>query len=243
VTREVSVLASKEEFIEAVSGAAERVLQAAIEERGSAHLVLTGGTIGVAVLTGFKTGNHAVVDWSRVNIWWGDERFVEASSPERNARQARDAFLDAAGIPEQNIHEMAASGSLTSLDDGAEAYRTTLATHSPDGLRVPAFDLTLLGIGPDSHVASLFPGHPDALGAGTVLAVRNSPKPPPERISLSFDAINQSERVWVVAFGEDKAEAVRAMFTADNAIVAPSSAVHGRLETRLWADQAAASLL
>jgi 6-phosphogluconolactonase len=243
VTRELSVLASKEAFIQTVAGAAERVIGDAIESRGVAHVVLTGGTIGIAVLTGLKTGADAVVDWSRVHFWWGDERFVASDSADRNALQAREAFLTVAEISEQHIHEVGAAGSQVSLDESADEYARELAAYSPDRASVPAFDLTFLGIGPDSHVASLFPGHPATQDAGLVVPVRNSPKPPPERISLTFEAINRSERVWVVAFGADKAEAVKAMFTAEDETEAPSSGVHGLLETRLWADDAAASLL
>ena len=213
MSRDVTVLSSRDEFVATVAVAAENVIAQAIAGLGVAHVALTGGTIGVAVLTAL--GHNSDVDWRKVHFWWGDERFVEASSLERNAVQARDALLSRLNLDESQIHEMP----------------------------LPDFDLTFLGIGPDSHVASLFPDHVDALKPGIVVPVRNSPKPPSERVSLTFNAINSSKRVWVVAFGADKAEAVAQMFAGEGNLSAPSSCVHGTHETRLWADMAAVSAL
>jgi 6-phosphogluconolactonase len=237
VRRELTVLSSRDEFIATVASAAENVITEAVSSRGAAHVALTGGTIGIAVLTGM--GYNHDVDWSKVHFWWGDERFVAADSVDRNAVQAREALLTRLGVDESQIHEMPSTDSGLELDDAAEDYARTLAEFAASGSRVPAFDLTFLGIGPDSHVASLFPNHVDARKPGLVVAVRNSPKPPPERVSFTFDAINASQRVWVVAFGADKAEAVAQMFAHEGDRAVPSSCVHGTHETRLWADTAA----
>ena len=238
VARELQVIDNREEYISTVARAAEDVLRDAIVQHGEAHLVLTGGTMGIAVLTGFGVGENARVDWNRVHLWWGDERFVEATSPDRNSLQARNAFVSRTGMPANKIHEMPASDQVGSLDGGASAYAQTLVEFSATGT-VPRFDLTFLGIGPDSHVASLFPGHPDAVKPGTCVSVRNSPKPPPERISLTFEALNTSERIWVVACGADKAEALYAMTTHVDDVTVPSSCVHGRTQTMIWPDAAA----
>ncbi len=242
MTRELTILPDRETFVSTVAHAAEEILREAITEHGQAHLVLTGGTMGIAVLTGFAVGSEARVDWSRVHLWWGDERFVEAVSPDRNSLQAWNAFISRTGMPAGNVHEMPASDQIGSLDGGVTAYEQALADFSTDG-SLPRFDLTFLGIGPDSHVASLFPGHPDAGKSGVCVAVRNSPKPPPERISLTFEALNTSERIWVVACGADKAQALRLMTTHVDDVNVPSSCVRGRIETRVWADEPAAALL
>ena len=242
MNRELTVLPDRETFIETVARAAEDVILDALRERGVVHVALTGGTIGVAVLSGIAVGSTSAIDWSLVHLWWGDERFVAQDSEERNANQARNALLNRLDIPDANIHEMPASDEGLSLDEGAQQYSAQLAAYSTDA-EIPSFDLTFLGIGPDSHVASLFPDHEDALRTGFVIPVRNSPKPPPERLSLSYEAINASRRVWVVAFGADKAQAVSAMFSCENDLSVPSSCVRGRLETRLWADEAAAQKL
>lgn len=240
MTRELEVIDGRDAFISSVAYAAEDVLTQAIERHGEAHLVLTGGTMGIAVLTGFAVGDQARLDWSRVHLWWGDERFVEAASADRNSLQAREAFISHSGIPDSNIHEMPAADQVSSLDEGASVYSDALAAASTTG-DLPRFDLTFLGIGPDSHVASLFPGHPDARKMGTCVSVRNSPKPPPERISLTFEALNSSERIWVVACGADKADALSAMFSNNGNLEVPSSCVHGTVQTKVWADSAAAA--
>ena len=242
MTRELTVLPNRETFVSSVARAAEDVIADALAENGVAHLALTGGTIGIAVLAGMARHDSQDLDWSRVHFWWGDERFVESKSPDRNANQARDALLGRLDVPKENVHEMSASDGGFSLDESAQLYSAELAAYSSND-ELLAFDLTFLGIGPDSHVASLFPDHEDARKPGAVVSVRNSPKPPPERLSLSFDAICASKRVWIVAFGADKSQAVAVMFLSENDYSVPSSCVHGTLETRLWADEAAASAL
>ena len=243
MSRKTRIVDGREAFIHEVASSAEEVISTAIAAHGVAHVVLTGGTMGVAVLTGFGTGQNARVDWTKVHFWWGDERFVDADSSDRNALQAREAFLAAAQVPEENIHEMPASDSGLTLDEAAESYARTLSGFADKGSSLPLFNLTFLGIGPDSHVASLFPDHADAVATGNVIAVRNSPKPPPERVSLTFAALNTSERIWVVACGADKADAVAAMFANTDSLSVPSSCIHGRIETVVWADGAASSAL
>ena len=243
VSRNTRIIDGREAFIHEVASSAENVISNAIADHGVAHVVLTGGTMGVAVLTGLGTGEGARIDWTKVHFWWGDERFVPANSSDRNALQAREAFLNAAQVPNENIHEMPASDSGLTLDEAADTYAQSLAVFTESGSSLPRFDLTFLGIGPDSHVASLFPDHSDAVATGNVIAVRNSPKPPPERVSLTYSALNTSERIWVVACGADKAEAVAAMFANTDSLSVPSSCIHGRVETVLWADVAASSAL
>jgi len=241
VLRTTRIVDGREAFIHAVATSAEEVISTAVTNHGVAHVVLTGGTMGVAVLTGFGIGTSARVDWAKVHFWWGDERFVPANNSDRNALQAREAFLNAARVPEANIHEMPASDSGLTLNEAADAYARALASVAQAGSLLPRFDLTFLGIGPDSHVASLFPDHADAMADAVVIPVRNSPKPPPERVSLTFASLNTSERIWVVACGADKADAVSAMYANTDSLSVPSSCIHGRVETVLWADDAASS--
>ena len=127
-----------------------------------------------------------------------------ADSDDRNARDARRSFLDPVGVPDHHVHEAPATDTAGSAAEAAAAYAQTLREHGAG-----AFEVLMLGIGPDGHCASLFPGHP-ALDVDdqVAVAVTDSPKPPPERISLTFAALNRSRAIWFVASGEEKADAV-----------------------------------
>lgn len=232
-------------LIERVGADVTAIAAHEITNHGIAHLVITGGTIGIALLSRIDPKNE--LDWERIHIWWGDERWVDADSSDRNAVQARPGLLDRVTIPSRNIHEMPAEDSGLSLGEAAQAYAADLAregwSNSSTGGLLPRFCVLLLGVGPDAHVASLFPGHAAAENVtDTVTTVRDSPKMPPNRLSLTFPAIDSADRVWIVASGADKAEAVRAAVTLNDPVSAPVSAVQGRQETKLFADTDAAAL-
>ena len=203
------------------------------------HIGLTGGTIAEAVHRELARLSPASgVDWGTVVVWFGDERFVAPDSPDRNAGQARAAFLDAVGATQ--VHEMASTASAATVDEGAAAYGELLRAHGAG-----QFDVLMLGIGPDGHVASLFPEHP-ALDVDDTVAVgvHDSPKPPPERVSLTFAALNRSAAVWFLASGEGKAEAVARALAADGSVTAtPARGVTGSAETLWWLDPPSASRL
>jgi 6-phosphogluconolactonase len=136
------------------------------------ELALTGGRIATAAYQKLASeGPNSAVDWSRVELWWGDERFVPADNPDRNAKQALDLLAAPLALKADRVHEMPASDGNLGLDEAAEAYAREL-----DDV---VFDICLLGMGPDGHVASIFPEHPSSYAEGTVIAVRASPKPPP----------------------------------------------------------------
>ena len=204
--------------IAAADAGIERVL-GLLAERDAVHIGVTGGTVGILTLAKLR---EISFDWSRVHVWWGDERFVEKASGDRNELQARNAWLDHIEIPAENLHPFPASDEGLSLDDAAAAFRSVV-----EGIR---FDILLLGIGPDGHVASLFPGH-SADGA-LVVAEHNSPKPPPQRLSLSYEAINSAREVWFTVAGADKADAVSVAF-GDNPTSLPVGRVRG-VERTLW---------
>ncbi|MDN4174805.1 6-phosphogluconolactonase [Nocardioides sp. SOB77] len=212
------------------------------------QIALTGGTIAEVVhreIARLAPGSE--VDWTRVVVWWGDERYVEPGSPDRNAGQAREAFLSVVGVPDENVHEVPTTADCASVEEAAAAYAETLRTHGASELEV-----VMLGLGPDAHVASLFPGHPalDVRGTTTV-AVHDSPKPPPERVSLTFEALNANRALWFLVSGEGKAEAVaRALAgrTGAGEDVAdvhdvPAAGVSGGEETIWFLDRASASRL
>ena len=215
--------------------------------KGGASLVLTGGSVGIATLAAIAaTPARDAVDWRRLDIWWGDERFLPAGDPERNETGARAALLDLVDLDPARVHVMRGPDSGMTAEESAQAYAAELraAARPEDHGPVPAFDVLLLGMGPDSHVASLFPGMPALYDERPVVAVHGAPKPPPTRISLSMPTIRAAREVWVVAAGEEKAGAVRLALSADSgAVQVPAAGARGRQSTLFLLDRAAASKL
>lgn len=200
---------------------------------------LTGGSIADRIHAELgRLGPESGVHWGRVAFWWGDERYVAADSDERNAGAARALFLDRVGTDPRHVHEAPATDTGLALDAAAAAYGEEVQEHGTDG-----FDVLMLGIGQDGHVASLFPGHPALDVADRVtVGVPDSPKPPSQRISLTFGALNRSRQVWFVASGESKGEAV-ARALADDGDVHDTPARGITAPVRWYLDQPAAALL
>ncbi|MCL1870883.1 MAG: 6-phosphogluconolactonase [Promicromonosporaceae bacterium] len=213
--------------------------------RRPVHVVLTGGTVGIKTLAAAAASPLvAAVDWTGVHLWWGDERFLPVGDPDRNETQARAALVDAlvasAGLPADHVHAVAGPDTVGTPEEAAAAYAAELLAQADDGALVPAFDVLLLGMGPDGHVASLFPGH-EGLGAtGATVGVHGSPKPPAERVSLTFEAINAAREVWVVAAGAEKAEQAAAALAGEPTSDVPASGVRGTERTLWLLDTAAA---
>ncbi|MDR1998714.1 MAG: 6-phosphogluconolactonase [Frankiaceae bacterium] len=249
--RRVLIHADAAALADEVAEGTVRALSAAQAGRGRAALVVTGGSIIDRVLGRLRAaGAGALLDWGRVDVWWGDERFVAADSPERNDRQAWAAGLGDLGLDEGRVHRMPAAGGAwgEDLDAAAAGYAHQLARAARDdpgaGPDLPRLDVILLGMGPDGHCASLFPGH-RALGERTraVVAVRDSPKPPPLRTSLTPRALDGIDRVWFVVSSPDKAEAVAAALGGAPVQQRPAAGPRGRVETAWFLDRDAASRL
>jgi 6-phosphogluconolactonase len=240
---EHEVYADADELASTAARRALEVLQAAAEERGVAHLVVTGGGILERTLAAMAVPE--ALDWSKVHVWWGDERYVPAGSDDRNDRPAMAKLFDRVPYEPTQLHRMpAAEDVYPDAEDAADAYAQELRSQAPQDGDVPAFDVVLLGVGPDGHCASLFPGHPGTrVLDASVIAVHDSPKPPPTRLSLTFPALDAARQVWFIASGESKAEAVaRALGGAPREEV-PSAGPRGRERTLWLLDRDAASRL
>ncbi|MEI6360642.1 MAG: 6-phosphogluconolactonase [Actinomycetes bacterium] len=231
--------------------AAARLITTIVERQsaaGSASICLTGGRIGTAVLAAVA-GSPAcdAVDWSAVDIWWGDERYLPSGDPERNETGARTDLLDLVDVDPARVHPMPTPDqSGGDVDRAAEMYAQDLAraTHPDDHGAAPSFDILMLGIGPDGHVASLFPEQPALHDTRSCTAVRGAPKPPPVRISLTFPSIEGAKEVWILASGEEKASAVRLALTAEaGRFQVPAAGARGRERTLFLLDESAASKL
>ncbi len=243
---EVFVYASGDLLASAAAARTVTRLADAIAANGRAHLVLTGGGIGTKVLAAIAAAPaRDAVDWRLVDFWWGDERFEVTGDPERNETGARAALLDALGVTPARVHAIAGPDGPDGDDPDAAAdrYAAELAGAAADGEAVPAFDILMLGIGPEGHVASIFPGSPAAHATGSVVAVRNSPKPPPTRVSFTFSAIQAAREVWILASGAEKADAVAEAQSGVSQDKLPAAGAHGRDRTLFLLDQAAASKL
>jgi 6-phosphogluconolactonase len=236
----VEVHESADELATSVAGAFIRLVTVRQAAGDVPQVALTGGTIADKIHREIaRLGADSDVDWSRVDFFWGDERFVAPDSDDRNVRQAREAMLDALPVDPARVHEIPSTADADDVDTAAAAYADTV--RSMDGGR---FDLLMLGVGPDGHIASLFPGFPqldvhDAMAAG----VTGSPKPPPERVTLTYPALARSEEVWFVVSGRDKAGAVGRALAAQPPGVheIPAVGVRGQVETIWFLDRDAAS--
>jgi 6-phosphogluconolactonase len=231
-----------------VAAAGDRLVGAitdAIDERGQAHIVLTGGGTGVGLLK--RVGEKAdKIDWSKVHLYWGDDRFVPADDDERNYKQARGALLDHIDIPEANVHPMSPSDGEfgDDLDAAALDYENVLAANADDGQPAPDFDVHLLGMGGEGHINSLFPETPAVREAKRlVVGVSDSPKPPPRRITLTLPAVQRSREVWLVVSGAGKADAVAAAIGGAKPVDVPAAGAVGREATVWLLDEDAASKL
>ncbi|MGZ8245541.1 6-phosphogluconolactonase [Methylomagnum sp.] len=203
----------------------------AIEDHGRFSVALSGGSTPRRLysLLAQPPYLHAV-DWTRVHIFFADERYVPPDHPDSTLLLARETLLNHVPIPPENIFAMPTEGDTPEAD--AARYAESLQSFF-DGAPLPRLDLVLLGMGPDGHTASLFPGRPDYPGA--VAAIFESPKPPPVRLTLTLDAINRAAQIWFLVTGADKAEPVRAMFRGEPAgLVLPAGRVEAGDGATVW---------
>jgi 6-phosphogluconolactonase len=231
-----------------VAAAGDRLAHAIVkaeQARGRANIVLTGGGTGIGMLS--YLGEHDEgIDWALVHLFWGDDRFVPEDDDERNFRQARSALLDHIDIPPGNVHAMAASDGEfgNDIDAAAAAYERVLAENAEPGEPAPIFDVHLLGMGPEGHINSLFPDTPAVRESSRlVVAVEDSPKPPPRRITLTLPAVQRSREVWLIVSGDGKANAVAAAIHEADPVDVPAAGAVGRDGTVWLLDEAAASKL
>ena len=194
-----------------------------LAEKGTCHIALTGGTLGgqfAEVLV--EKLNTSAKDLKGLHIWFSDERFDTADSPLRNSQPVRTGLTNTSVL----VHEV------KSTDDGVNVIEAAAAYEAE--LREITMDICILGLGPDGHVASLFPNHWDATITGRAIPITDSPKPPPQRVTFSMDFINKSDQVWIIATGEAKAPAVTQILEADRSI--PAGHVMAAQLTRLIVD-------
>lgn len=222
---DLTLYADGDELADEVTAQILIAIENGLLAQGVFHLVLTGGTLGVQITNSLKSAFNAAPEmYEGLHIWWSDERFVNFDSPERNAAPLHGTLTNS----NIQVHEALAPDSPASIEDAVENYHNAL-----DGVTI---DLNILGVGPDGHVASLFPGVADLDDLRNIFAITDSPKPPAMRISFTMKFINEAREIWIVAAGESKADAVAKIIEGDLSI--PASYVSAQVRTRLIIDQA-----
>ncbi len=217
---------------------ARRLLERIVElqeKRGVVHICLTGGSTANQMYERFADlVPESDLDASKLQLWWGDERFVPATDAARNSLQAVSRLARTVAIKSADIHMMPAQDGRADSHQCAAEYETELGDTT--------FDVTLLGIGEDGHVGSIFPDHPsfDATSR-SVIGVTDSPKLPSDRISLTLAAMNRSEEIWFIATGASKADAVVRALDGDQEL--PAAHVQAREATYWFLDADAAAQL
>lgn len=203
-------------------------LAAAIDDRGTATFVLSGGSTPLPL---YRLLAESDLAWGNVHVFWGDERFVPHHDAESNYGAARRALLDAIDIPEGNVHPWPI---LESPEASAEAYSDIL--QSLLGLEA-SFDLTLLGLGADGHTASLFPGTGALDAEGLTLASRPAGSTS-ARLSLTAPVLNRSATVMFLVAGEDKRGALEGLLapTEPEGVELPARAITARRELLVITD-------
>lgn len=223
---DLTIYENSSELIEVVVEEILAAIDFGLVEKGRFDLVLTGGTLGIAISSALITVfNSQRASYAGLHIWFSDERFVHADSDERNCAPFHRNLKNSHVI----VHQVLALADTTSVAEAVRDYSNQL-----EGVEI---DLNILGVGPDGHVASLFPGIADLDDQRDIFAIEDSPKPPPVRVSFTMSFINTAREVWIVASGESKADAVASIVEGDVSI--PASYVSGRERTRLIVDQAA----
>lgn len=207
MTERVKVVDDPDELAEAAARAAVADLEAAVEAHGTATWVLTGGGTPVAAYQRLAASDlRAGVEWERIRVAMGDERCVPVTDPDSNWGQAAAALLDHVPVPAS--HLLRPPGEL-GAEAAADAYQTALSELPPGPEGTPRLEVVWLGLGEDGHCLSLFPGRPELeVDDRLVVPVHDSPKPPPDRVSLTLAALAGTERLLVLAAGAAKAEPV-----------------------------------
>ncbi len=198
------------------------------ERQEYVNLCLSGGPTVLGALTHFAAlARTGAFDASRLQLWWASERFVATTDPVRNSVQALSILAGAVTLVPSQIHAMPSLTGKTDPDDAAYAYAKDIGD--------TVFDITLLEVGDDGHIASIFPNHPSyAVQSTTTLqavGVTDAPMDPPERMTLTLSAINRSRQVWMLASGASKQEALAGALRHDTRY--PASRVHSE-DWTLW---------
>lgn len=238
---QLRVFPDSEQLVDSVVTGIIKAIDSELDAHDRADVVLTGGGIGTAVaLRLIDVMPQTAVDWTRVHLWWGDERFVPFSSVERNDLSVVSALAQMS-LPLPALHRVGEPDREFSLSEAAVEYAVDVEQLFTKKSDRPGFTVVLLGLGPDGHVASIFPEHPSVDTTLICLPVNDSPKPPAHRVSMSLETLSNSRHVWILASGVQKHDALDKLMTERiPPSEIPARGVHGQESTIVWADNKAA---
>jgi len=238
---DVRVFADVDELSLRAAEAAVRIINESVRSHGSFSIVLSGGNTPRTLYRLFSTRFRDQIPWTKMHIFWGDERYVPLADSQSNYRMARETLLDAVPCPAGNVHPMPTE--LPDPDVAAQEYEKTLRNYFSEDW--PRFDLVLLGLGEEGHTASLFPGSP-ALNENKrwVVAVK-APAKPPLRLTLTLPAITGASNIYFLITGSNKADALHHVLTGSpDPTNYPASGIRMAEKTVIWwLDRAAAALV
>ena len=238
---DVRVFADVDELSLRAAEAAVRTINESVQRNHSFSIVLSGGNTPRTLYRLFSTRFRDKIPWTKVHVFWGDERYVPLTDPQSNYRMARETLLDAVPCPAGNVHPMPTE--LPDPDLAARDYEKTLRNYFSEDW--PRFDLVLLGLGEEGHTASLFPGSP-ALNENKRWAVAvKAPAKPPLRLTLTLPAITEAANIYFLVTGANKAQALHHVLTGSpDPTSYPASGIRLAKGTVIWwLDRAAAALV
>lgn len=213
---EVQISTDKHEVADKAAQLTFEILNQAVASRGQANWLLSGGTAPMQAYHLLAKGYLDRLDWNKIVVAIGDERCVPLDHPDANWPLIYEALLKVAGLPSE--HQLRPASDETP-ERAAEAYRRVLSDLAVDKAGIPHFDIAWLGMGEDGHTLSLFPGHPAMADSDQlVVPVHDSPKPPPDRISLTLKALTSTDNCLIMALGDGKAEIIKQVFSDDKSL-------------------------
>jgi 6-phosphogluconolactonase len=237
---DIRVLADLTALSHRVAETVAAIINDTVRHRGRCSLGLSGGSTPVTLHRLLATSYRARIPWSFLDVFWGDERYVPHDDPHSNYRMARETLLDHVPCPAANVYPMPTH--FPDPDDAAWDYQATLERYWAGGK--PQLDLVLLGMGPDGHTASLFPGSSALDERIRLVMAVTAPAQSPRRLTLTFPAFARSAHIHFLVSGADKAVALSQVLSGADRVLYPAAGVRAAERSVVWwLDRDAASAL
>lgn len=209
-------------------------ISAANARSNEVHISLTGGRVGTQISSQLLA--DPVIDSRLVHLWWSDERYLTLGDSDRN-----DSVVPAYFSFKTHLHPLPAIDNSNDLSDAVARAQAELHLNTTSRFCATndLMDIALLSVGPDGHIASLFPGHNALTSTDGIVGLSNSPKPPAQRLTWTYPTINASRQVWLIATGSEKADVIQKLISGTDQLEIPAAHVHGKNKTVLYTEKSA----